>query len=155
MPPDLGLELSLFAGCLCATAGLVWWLWRLNRAIGDGAAQLTRTAAIRAEALRMREANERLAEWQQITESSVAGGTQAVRAVHKGIAAIPFSILEAIPVTRDTTRVVRAVHDLTSDRVYAAISTVNRLLGETSRHAIGDAAKKPPLTRPLSDQSSD
>lgn len=108
-------------------------LWVLNRRVSGVAKQLTRTAEVHAEAGRMKQANDRLAEWQEVTEASISGGTQAVRAVHKGIAAIPFSILESIPATRDTARIVRGIHDFTSDNVYAAISTVNRLAGERSR----------------------
>lgn len=127
------LETYLSLAMLVFSLALAAYLFMLNRRISSTAAQLTRTAAVLAEAGRMKEANDRLAEWQEVTETTIDGGTQAVRAVHKGIAAIPFSILESIPATRDTAKVVRQVHDFTSDNVYAAISTVNRLAGERSR----------------------
>ncbi len=129
MPPEWLALAAVTAGSLLAA----WALWRLNQQTSECAAQLMRSAAVRAEAWRMHEANQRLAEWQDVTESSIDGGTQAVRAIHKGIAAIPFSILESIPVTREPARVIRAVHDFTSDNVYAAISSVNRLAGQRSR----------------------
>ena len=83
------------------------------------------------------------------------GGTRAARALHQGIASIPFDILETIPATRDTTRVVRRIHDFTADNVYAAISAVNRLAAESGRERLrttrsaaepikGQAEAKPP-----------
>ena len=127
------LELSALMALMLSTALLAAWLRHINQQIASTAAQLTRTAEVFSEAGRMKQANDRLAEWQEVTETTIDGSTQAVRAVHKGIAAIPFSILESIPATRDTAKVVREVHDFTSDNVYAAISTVNRLLGDRSR----------------------
>ena len=50
-------------------------------------------------------------EIQQAAEMGVHLGTNTVRAVHMGIAAIPFGILEVIPATRHTSRLVRTVHD--------------------------------------------
>ena len=125
-------------GCACMTLSALAavWLWRLNARISVLAEQLARTAAVRAEAQLMREANQRLAQWQDVTETSIDSGTAAVRAIHRGIAAIPFDILEAIPATRDTGRVLRGVHDFTSDNVYSAISLVNRLAGQRGRRIL-------------------
>ena len=80
--------------------------------------------------------NDRLAEWQEVTEASIDGGSRAVRAVHKSIADLSFDILESIPTTRDTTRLVRGIHDFAADNAYAAVSVVNRLAGERSRRAL-------------------
>ena len=150
-------ELIALLGLLLSTALLGGGLWRINRQIAASAVQLTRTAEVLAEAGRMQQANDRLAEWQAVTETTIDGSTQAVRAVHKGIAAIPFSILESIPVTRDTAKLVREVHDFTSDNVYAAISTVNRMLGERSRAYLQPPAKaRPvlPVEPPVADDTS-
>lgn len=78
---------------------------------------------------------------QTIAEDVVAGGTSTVRAVHKGIASIPFGILESIPVTRDTTRVVRLIHDAISDGVYGGISATNRVLHQVARGAVKTGIK--------------
>lgn len=72
---------------------------------------------------------------QVLAENVVEGGTSTVRAVHKGIAGIPFGILESIPVTRDTTRIVRKIHDAISDGVYGGISATNKALHQAARHA--------------------
>lgn len=126
----------LGCACMALSALAAVWLWRLNTRISVLAEQLARTAAVRAEAQLMREANQRLAQWQDVTETSIDSGTAAVRAIHRGIAAIPFDILEAIPATRDTGRVLRGVHDFTSDNVYSAISLVNRLAGQRGRRIL-------------------
>ena len=126
----------LGCACMALSALAAVWLWRLNTRISVLAEQLARTAAVRAEAQLMREANQRLVQWQDVTETSIDSGTAAVRAIHRGIAAIPFDILEAIPATRDTGRVLRGVHDFTSDNVYSAISLVNRLAGQRGRRIL-------------------
>jgi hypothetical protein len=95
--------------------------------------QADRTAALRRQLYWWVQANARLAEWQEATQSSIDGGTRAAYALHKGIAAIPFEILAAIPATRDTSRVMRGVHDFATDNIYAAIAAVNRMAGERSR----------------------
>lgn len=123
---------------LTASAVMARWTRRLDAQVAAHAAQLARTAAVQAEAMRMQQANARLAEWQQVTQETIEGGSEAVRAVHMGIAAIPFSIFEAIPRTRQASKLLRRVHDLTSDSVYSAISTVNRLVGEISREKLGE-----------------
>lgn len=90
---------------------------------------------------------------QALAENVVEGGTSTVRAVHKGIAGIPFGILESIPVTRDTTRIVRKIHDAISDGVYGGISATNKALHQAARNAAarprmpreGDATDEPPV----------
>ncbi len=131
----MGLE-WLALGLLAVTAGLLWYERRLTLQVAALAAQLERTAALKADLRWWRESLQRLAEWQEVTQSSIDGGTRAVRALHQGIAAIPFEILDAIPVTRDTSRVVRNIHDFAADNVYAAVSAVNQLLGSGSRRVI-------------------
>jgi hypothetical protein len=83
-----------------------------------------------------------LLEAQEILEDTIDITTATVRSIHKGIAAIPFSILEAIPVTRDTTRVVRGTHDLISDVVYSSISFANKTSGKVIRKGIGKVISK-------------
>lgn len=78
-----------------------------------------------------------LAQVQRLAEGGVALGADTVREIHKTIASIPFGILESIPATRDTTRLVRAIHDQTSDAVYGSIGLVNRLLGRGLRRGLG------------------
>lgn len=154
-------ELSFAAALLGASvlAGITLWLLLACRPLETGlrqtAGQLQRTAAWRAEVTWWLRASARLAQWQKFTEATIGGSTQAVRSVHFGVAAIPFSILEAIPVTRDTTRLVRGVHNLTANAVYGAIGAVNQWVGLALRAANGSpgqpeslvsggAASKPP-----------
>lgn len=108
-----------------------------------------RAEVLESEALRLQRAEQQLADAQRLSETVVAGGTQAVRAIHQGIAAIPFGILEAIPVTRDTTRVVRATHDLIAGAVYGGIGAVNRGIGAGLRAGLkaglpGGDTREPP-----------
>ena len=98
---------------------------RLQRRSEAAVAELQLSAKIRAQ----------ISAGQTAAENVVAGGTNTVRAVHKGIASIPFGILESIPVTRDTTRVVRLIHDAISDGVYGGIKATNKALHQAARNA--------------------
>lgn len=127
-----------------ATLSLSVGLLRVQVAVGSGRAALLRAEVRRAEALRLQDAEARLAELQCLTERGVSGGTEVVRAVHKGIAAIPFGVLERIPATRDTTRVVRQAHDLISAAVYGSIKAVNRGVGAGVRLGLRSGAPGEP-----------
>jgi hypothetical protein len=78
-----------------------------------------------------------LLEAQEILEDTIDTTTAIVRTLHKSIAAIPFGILEVIPITRHTTQVVRITHDIISDVVYSSISTANKTSGKIIRKGIG------------------
>lgn len=94
---------------------------------------MQRLAAAMLELARAEAQLQTLRELQQTAELGVDAGTNAVRAMHMGIAAIPFGILDAIPVTRHTSRLVRTVHDQISGVVYDSIAGGNRLLGSALR----------------------
>jgi hypothetical protein len=83
-----------------------------------------------------------LLEAQEMLEDTIDTTTNIVRTLHKGIAAIPFGILEVIPVTRHTTQVVRGTHDLISDMVYNSISIINKTSGKVIRKGIGTNTQK-------------
>ena len=95
-----------------------------------------------AEILRLAESEKQIAEIQSLTEATVEGSTAAVRTVHKEIANVSFDALESIPATRDTTKLVRGIHDLTADSVYGSISAVNKLFGKGARLGLGVKEKK-------------
>lgn len=131
---ELALALAVLVATLWASRGELLIL----RALGQHRDQLFRLETQRAETLRLQQAEQRLAEIQRLTECAISGGTQVVRAVHKGIATVPFSVLENIPATRETTRVVRAVHDAISDGVYAGIGALNRGIGSRLRQGLSE-----------------
>lgn len=112
---------TLFAGVQRRLRGVQRQQWRNEAALSE----MQLVAQIKAQ----------LAAGQVLAENVVEGGTSTVRAVHKGIAGIPFGILESIPVTRDTTRIVRKIHDAISDGVYGGISATNKALHQAARNA--------------------
>ncbi len=118
---------------LLLSGGLLWFEHRQAGTVRHATDQLERSACLLADLRWWQASNERLAQWQALTESSIDGGTRAARALHHGIAAIPFDLLEAIPATRETTRMVRNIHDFTADNIYGAIAALNRLAGQGSR----------------------
>jgi hypothetical protein len=103
---------------------------------------LHRLATSQAEQLLAQSQLETLRQIQDAAEKTVHLGTSGVRAVHQGIASIPFGILDAIPATRDSARIVRLAHDQISNAVYGGISGANRLIGSALRQGLRDA--KPP-----------
>lgn len=132
----ISLACSLLLGLSAASA----WRDRTNKRLSESS--LRYIASRQTELVLLAENQQQLLEAQEILEGSIDGTTATVRAIHKGIASIPFGILEAIPVTRDTTRVVRGTHDLISDVVYSGISTANKASGKVIRKGIGEPPYK-------------
>jgi len=137
---------SLLLALLAATAGLALAQRRAAAEQAELRRAMQRLAAAMLEQARAEAQLQALRELQQAAQLGVDLGTSTVRAVHMGIAAIPFGILEAIPVTRPTSRLVRTVHDQISGVVYDSISGGNRLLGSVLRLGLdqrGRPADKP------------
>ena len=126
-------EAALALPVLLLTLALAVGTLRQRGNLADLDNLLFRGETLRSEAERLHRTEQQLAQVQRISEAVMSGGTQTVRAIHRGIAAIPFGILESIPATRDTTRIVRASHDLISDAVYGTIGAVNRGVGASLR----------------------
>ena len=102
---------------------------------------MRRVAAALLEGSRAKAQLETLRQVQRVAEQGVELSTTTVRNVHRGIASIPFGILEAIPVTRHPTRIVRSLHDQISDVVYDSISGGNKLIGSALRLGLKQAAR--------------
>ncbi|HWY24196.1 MAG TPA: hypothetical protein VNX47_04715 [Nevskia sp.] len=102
---------------------------------------MQRLAAAMLEQARAEAQLQTLRDIQQAAEMGVALGAQTARSIHMGIAAIPFGILDAIPVTRHPSRLVRTVHDQISGVVYDSISGGNQLLGSALRLGLGQRDK--------------
>lgn len=130
-------------------------LLQLTEAMSKAARAVLRAETIQAEAQKLLRAEQQLAQVQRLSEAAVSGGTQTVRAIHKGIAAIPFGILESIPATRDTTRLVRKSHDLISDAIYGSIGAVNRGVGAKLREGLQSGAVTPDTVRKPSEPPKD
>lgn len=138
-----------------ATGAAGWALWQAGEARREAALAFLRAETRMAEILRLQKVESQLHDVQRMTEAAVAGGTQAVQAVHKGIAAIPFGILEAIPATRDTTRVVRVTHDAIAGTVYGAIGAVNKGIGSLLRAGINSETSGRNAALPTADPQQD
>lgn len=132
----MALEPVLQGAAWLATVFAALQCFVLRHAIADAGRALSLREARIGELRRLEQAQRDLAAAQNLAESVVAGGTELVRTVHKGIAHIPFSILEAIPATRDITRVVRRAHDLISDAAYGGVGAVNRGVGKLLRRGL-------------------
>lgn len=129
---DTNLLLLITTG-LGNTLALIW-CFKAHHAIAETGKTIHRCAVHQRELAQLLETHNQLAELQGLTETAVHSGTSTIRSIHREIANIPFEILENIPTTRDTTRVVRGVHDITADGVYASITTLNKMLGKRLRN---------------------
>lgn len=135
------MALSLLLLMLGATAAALWQQRRSSRELATAHLGMRRVAAAFLESSRAEAQLETLHQLQRVAEQGVELGTNTVRNVHRGIASIPFGILEAIPVTRHPTRIVRGLHDQISDVVYDSISGGNKLIGSALRLGLKQAAR--------------
>lgn len=144
------LELVLLLSGAAAVGLAAQRLWMLESGIETLACRMRSRAARLVEARYLLDLQRRIAGAQQLAETAIDTGAATVRAVHLGISRIPFGILESIPVTRDTTRVVRQTHDLISEAVYGSIRGINKAAGHVTRTALGvpPAPARKPLTPP-------
>lgn len=131
MTPELllaaGIALLLASAPACA-------LWLREQAALHAAGEAIGAAAARyGEAQRILTQRRRLRSMQRATESTIEETTRTVEDIHHGIASVPFEVLDRIPATRDTSRIVREVHDLTSSTVYDSLRGINRLFGSGLR----------------------
>lgn len=94
--------------------------WRRMRQFG------VRHAALTAERARLGRSRAEIVEASDGAGRAVVLPTEVTRFTHASIAAIPFTILEQIPATADTSRLVRRIHDDISRTVYDTISGTAR-----------------------------
>ncbi len=109
---------------------------QLRRAgrLGREAAMALRYSGLRLlELQRLQTQQLRLEDAQRLAETAIETGTDVARSVHMGIARVPFDVLDALPATRDVSRVVRQTHDVIADAVYGSIKGVNRGIGHLTR----------------------
>ena len=132
------IEITLISAARLISTVATLSVWQQRNSRHQAERNLRYIAARQAELVLLAENHQLLVDTQELLEESIEGTTATVRAIHKGIASIPFGILEAIPVTRDTTRVVRGTHDIISDVVYSSISTANKTSGKVIRKGIGE-----------------
>jgi hypothetical protein len=123
--------------------GVVALWWRLEREARALADSLRRVALRALDAQRRADAQARLARAQQLTESAVDLTSATVRAVHRGIAAIPFALLANKPSAKDRVLKAQAAHDETAEAVYEGINAINRLVGRGVRRGIGLRESEP------------
>ena len=125
--------LLLLTVLLLAVGYYAWQLRRTLRSLEEALHHAE--AAGREQAVRIASL-EQLRESSQLAEHAVETGTALVREVHKGIAGIPFGILEAIPGAREPARAVRGVHDAISEGIYGAIAGLNKSVGRELRKGL-------------------
>jgi hypothetical protein len=132
-------SLLLLLSCAASAGGLLLQR-RTARELESLRQAMRRVAASLLEASRAEDQLDELRRKQEAAEQTVQLGAAAARDLHRGIAGIPFGILEAIPATRDKTREVRAAHDDISTALYDGITLGNRVLGSLLRKKLQSRA---------------
>lgn len=138
----------VWAELMCALVAVVATTWLARRQWGQEIALQGFSCRLREDAARLVELRYQydlrvqLSQAQDLAETVVDTGTATVQEVHMGISRIPFGILESIPVTRDTSKVVRQAHDLISDAVYGSIRGINKSASRLSRDAFSLSGKR-------------
>lgn len=121
---------------LILLASIGWALWRAlasRRLLATLAENLDRAEVLGREQAARLAALQLLQDRQQLAEHAIATSTAVVKEMHKGIADIPFSVLEAIPGARAPARLLRGLHDSISDGVYGALGNLNKAVGRELR----------------------
>ncbi|MBJ8339831.1 hypothetical protein JGU71_13125 [Antrihabitans sp. YC3-6] len=141
---------------IAGTAAVVVQWQRAERDVVTVAAANLRLDGVVEENKRMAEAAADVADAVETTTAAVQLGTGIVQASHQAIASIPFEILNAIPATRDTSRIVRSIHDETAGGIYKAIFGANRALGNAFRDSVTpkQTPEHPPKQLPGPDEET-
>lgn len=137
------MAISLALACSLLTALAFWRSLTMGEAVQREGLAVRRCLILLDEAERYRGGRQQLAAAAQAGEAVVELGTQAVRTVHQTIASIPFGILESIPVVREPTRIVRALHDAIAGGVYDSIGAANQIIGKGLRGGL----RRPPISK--------
>ncbi|CAM3770775.1 hypothetical protein [Smaragdicoccus niigatensis] len=95
-------------------------MWRSKKQVQEVESAAHRHEAYLRELEVFAESRERLVQQTETTAAAVELGTTVAKFGHHAIAAIPFTILEAIPVTRYPTIAVHRTHDVIADGAYLA-----------------------------------
>lgn len=103
-------------------------VWRSNREVREIASEAHRHEVYNRELEAFSRGREQIAQRTETTAVVVQAGTKFAKFSHHAIAAIPFTILEAIPVTRYPTLVVHRTHDVIADGAYFAAGRAARVL---------------------------
>ncbi len=119
-----------------ASAYLGMAVWCLNRELGVVAARLNRAAQTRNDLNVLTEQRAMLRTWQTNSEESVDGTVQGIQVIHILIARVVLSLFEGLGAPRDKARAAMNAQNSTSNQVYAAIRSVNKLVGERFRRKL-------------------
>lgn len=130
---------------VCVALTVVTWreLGRQQRTVAALRTAVLRQRAYRAERARFVAIREQFAGGTDRVGDVVNLPTAATRLGHETIAAIPFTVLENIPATAETSRVVREIHDEISGAVYDIISGTTRGITGALRRGFTGSPKRP------------
>lgn len=138
----LTLIILMVMASLLISAGTLVVAWQQHKLHQQSKSYLLHVHCAQQERELLIKQQSQLFETQEKLEITIDVTTSTVRSLHRGIAAIPFGILEAIPATRHTTMVVRRTHDLISDVVYSSINIATKTTGKVIRKGIGTSSRK-------------
>ena len=137
------IDLVLALVVLATTGVAIRAVRRQERAVVDLQRAVLRARMWRSEQALFLASRDRLAGIGDSASDTVDLPTAITRFSHDAIAAVPFAVLEAIPATADTTKVVHQIHDEIAHSVYDAISGTTRGIAGLIRRGLTGPPKPP------------
>jgi hypothetical protein len=149
--------ISLLLACVCLALTAFAWTdaRRQQHAVAQLRADITRQRVDQEERARFVASRESIGDAGESTTALVTVPTAITRLSHDAIAAIPFTVLENIPATAETSKVVREIHDEISHAVYDAITGTTRGIAGLIRRGLVGPAKPPPAAPDDDDSTAD
>ncbi len=139
-------ELVLYLGCTLLAAVMLCRIVCMDREVESFSLRLRHDAASLLALRQRKEAYWRLQSAQRMTETFLTFSAISLRRAHMSFAEIPFGLLESIPTTRKTAKIVRQAHDLIAEFSYGSILGVNQAAGRFARNAIEQRWGRPDAT---------
>jgi hypothetical protein len=138
--------ISLLLAVVCLGVTAIAWVdaRHRGRALDDLRSDIARQRIDRQELGRFLRSREAVAEGGDLTIAVVNAPTAITRFSHDAISAIPFTVLENIPATAETSKIVREIHDEISHTVYDVISGTTKGIAGLIRRGLNS----PPGARP-------
>lgn len=118
-------------------------VWRSNKEVKEIATEAHRHEAYVRELKSFSDGREVIVQRTETTAAAMEFGTTVAKFGHHAIAAIPFTILEAIPVTRYPTIAVHRTHDVIADGAYLAAGRAAQAFSVWVRQSL--SASREPL----------
>ena len=143
-----GLIVILGFGSLVLLGKLIQGNHQLNHRLDQVRKELLQVPiAIQANEKRKEEIKDKREFVEKIGKTVESGATSA-EAIHKAISDISFDVLGSISATRGASKVVKDIHNMTTDTIYSSVKTISKQLFEIADEVLKFEEKYPKAPKP-------